>query len=87
MSKPTKATRFIHAAANRMRNSDITIDIDSSFSTVCISCPGEDDIFMQGDDAESFIEEVETMCKRFPSLDEDTAALSLAEPYVECIWG
>ena len=42
---------------------------------------------MQGDDAESFINEVETMCKRFPSLDEDTAALSLAEPCVECIWG
>ena len=41
---------------------------------------------MQGDEAETFIEEVRALCKRYPSLDEDTAALALAEPYAETLF-
>lgn len=87
MSKPTKATEYIHAAANRCRESGISIDWDSSFETVTISCKGEEDIFMQGEDAADFISEIETTCKRFRSLDEETAALAMSEQYAECIWG
>ena len=87
LAHKTKANRYIVEAAERVYNSGITIDWDSAFSTVSIDHPDEESIFMQGDDADQFIGEIETLCKRFPSLDEYTAALSLAEPYAECIWG
>lgn len=83
MSKPTRATRFIHAAAQRSVNGGVTVDCDSSYSTVAIDCPGFEGCFMQGDDAEQFIAERDALCKRYPSLDEATAELALAEPYAE----
>jgi hypothetical protein len=84
--KPTKATRYFHEAAQRCRNGSITVDIDSGFSTVAIDAPGQDGLFMQGDEADTFIEDVRKLCKRYPSLDEDTAALALAEPYAETLF-
>jgi hypothetical protein len=81
----TKATKFIREAAARQRASGVTVDIDSAFSTVAIDAPGEIGVFMQGDEADNFIEEVRALCKRYPSLDEDTAALALAEPYAETL--
>lgn len=86
-SKPTKATKYIHQRADWTEKSGISVDWDSAFSTVSIDCEGEDSIFMQGDEADKFINEIEAMCKRFPSLDEYTAALALSAPYAECIWG
>ena len=80
----TQATKFIRAAAARCRASGVTVDIDSRFPTVAIDAPGEDGVFMQGDEADNFIGEVRALCKRYRSLDEDTAALALAEPYAEC---
>lgn len=80
----TKATKFIREAAAYCRASGVTVDIDSAFSTVAIDAPEEDGVFMQGDEAEAFIGEVAALCKRYPSLDEDTAALALAKPYAEC---
>jgi len=79
----TKATRFIREAAQRCINGGVTVDINRSFSTVAIDRPGFDGCFMQGNEADSFITEVDALCKRYPSLDEDTAALALAEPYAE----
>lgn len=77
----TKATKFILEAATRCRDGGVSVDIDSAYSTVAIDSPGDDGIFMQGDDAESFIKDVAALCKRYRSLDEDTAALALAESY------
>jgi hypothetical protein len=85
MSKPTRATRFIHAAAARFKNSECVIDWDSCMSTVAIDCPGSDGLFMQGDEADSFIDEIRSLCVRYPSLDEYTAACALAEPYSEIL--
>jgi hypothetical protein len=82
----TRATKFIREAAARQRASGVTVDIDSRFPTVAIDAPGEDGVFMQGDEADTFIEEVRALCKRFPSLDEDTAALALAGPYAETLF-
>ena len=82
----TKATRYIREAAGRCRAGGVTVDIDSAFSTVAIDAPGEDGVFMQGDDADTFIGEVRALCKRYPSLDEDTAALALAESYAETLF-
>ena len=87
MSKPTRATRFIHEAAARCSAAGVSVCWDSAYSTVCISGEKEEDIFMQGDEADTFIEEIGVLCRRFPSLEEDTAALALAEPYTECLWG
>lgn len=85
MSKPTKATRFFWEAANRCKSSGVTVDTDSAYSTVSIDAPGEESIFMQGDDADSFISECEKLWKRYPSLPMDICELALAEPYTE-LW-
>lgn len=79
----TRATRFIHAAAQRSRNGGVTVDVDSAFSTVAIDAPGFDGVFMQGDEADNFIAERDALCKRFPSLSEDVAELALTEPYAD----
>lgn len=82
----TKATKFIREAAARTRASGVTVDMDSPYSTVAIDAPGQDGVFMQGDEADQFITEVRALCKRYRSLDEDTAALALAEPYAEALF-
>lgn len=85
LAHKTKANKYIVESAYRVYESGVTVDWDYAFSTVSINCEGEDEIFMQGDDADQFIGEINALCKRFPSLDEYTAALALAEPYSECI--
>lgn len=82
----TRATKFIREAAARCRADGVTVDIDSPYSTVAIDAPGADGVFMQGDEAETFIDEVRALCKRYPSLDEDTAALAIAAPYAETLF-
>lgn len=82
----TKATKFIREAAARCRASGVTVDMDSPYSTVAIDAPGHDGVFMQGDEADQFITEVRALCKRYRSLDEDTAALALAAPYAETLF-
>ena len=84
--KTTKATKYIREAAQRCVNGRVTVDCDSNYSTVAIDAPGQDGVFMQGDEADTFIAECDALCKRYPSLDFDTAALALAEPYAECIF-
>ena len=81
----THATRFIWQAYDRMRAGGVEVETDSRFSTVCISCRGEDDIFMQGDDASSFIDEARAMWKRYPSLPMAVCEMALAEPYTD-LW-
>lgn len=87
-SKPkrrTRATRHIWQACDRMKAAGIDVDTDSAFSTVCISAPGEDDIFMQGDDADQFINEARAMWKRYRSLPMGVCEMALAERYTE-LW-
>jgi len=85
MSKPNPRTRIFWQAAQRMRDAGITVDTDSVYSTVSIDAPGEESIFMQGEDADSFIEECRELCARYPSLPMDVAELALAEPYTD-LW-
>lgn len=77
---------ILKAAAKRMADSGVSIDWDSGYSTVSISCEGEDDIFMQGEEADDFISEIETLADRCRSMNEYTIALALAEPYAENLW-
>ena len=74
---------ILKQAAKRMKN--VYVDCDSSYSTVCISSPGEDDIFMQGEEADEFISQVEEMGERCKSLSPAIIELALAEPYTE-LW-
>lgn len=85
MSKPNKRTRIFWQAAQRMRDAGISVDTDSGYSTVSIDCPGEESIFMQGDDADSFIGECRKLWTRYPSLPMDVAELAIAEPYTD-LW-
>jgi hypothetical protein len=85
MSKPNKRTRIFWDAATRMRDAGITVDTDSSYSTVSIDASGEESIFMQGDEADAFIEECRKLWNRYPSLPMDVAELAIAEPFTE-LW-
>ena len=85
MSKSNPRTRVFWQASQRMRDAGITVDTDSAYSTVAIDCPGEETIFMQGDDADSFIDECRKLWTRYPSLPMDVAELAIAEPFTD-LW-
>lgn len=85
MSKPNPRTRIFWQAAQRMRDAGISVDTDSGYSTVSIDAPGQESIFMQGDEADSFIVECEKLWKRYPSLPMDVCEMALAEPYTD-LW-
>lgn len=88
MIKPkrrTRATRFIWQAYDRMRAAGVEVETDSAYQTVCISAPGVDDIFMQGDDVDQFISDARAMWNRYPSLPKYVCEMALAEPYTE-LW-
>ena len=85
MSKPNPRTRIFWQAAKRMKDARITVETDSAYSTVSIDAPGEESIFMQGDDADSFIGECRKLWNRYPSLPMDVAELAIAEPYTD-LW-
>ena len=88
LPKRNKSNRFLIDAAKFVINSGVSIDWGSNCDDwVCISAPDEDDIFMQGDSAREFMDEMEAIERRFRSFDSYTAALVVAKPYVECIWG
>lgn len=81
----TRATRFIWEIYDRMRAADIDVETDSAYSTVAISAPGEDDIFMQEEEAESFIDSARALWKMYPSLPMDVCELAIAESYTN-LW-
>lgn len=78
-------TDILRAAAQRMRTAGIHVEVNRSFGWVAITCKGEEDIFMQGDEADEFMEEVRKIGARCTSLAEDTIELALAEPYTD-LW-
>ena len=83
--KRTRATRVIWQIADSAHAAGVTVDTDSGYSTVSIDAPGQESIFMQGDDADAFIAECRKLWTRYPSLPMDVAELALAEPYTD-LW-
>lgn len=77
-------TEIIKDAASFMK--DVTVALDRGIGTVAITTPGRDDIFMQGDDATKFIEQVDLLYNESGNVTEDEAALCVAKPYAENIW-
>lgn len=76
--------RLVQAAAERLK--DVTVDIDRSLGTVCIKGMGYDEIFLQGEDAAAFIDEVDRLWEDAEDVSDDDAAKCMALPYVECLW-
>ena len=81
-----RTSTLICQSANYARRSGASVDVDRSYSTVCISAPGEDDIFMQGDDADQFIGQIDAISKKCRSVNFDDIELHLAKDYIDCIW-
>jgi len=79
--KRTRATWVIWQIADSAHAAGITVDTDSSYSTVSIDAPGQESIFMQGDDAAAFIAECRKLWNRYPSLPMDVCELATAEAY------
>lgn len=77
---------IVKEQAQYSRNSNVNVDVESLLPTVCISAPGEDDIFFQGDDAEQFIAEVDALERQVNELDRETLELAVAKSYIEEIW-
>ena len=78
--KRTRATRVIWQIADSAHAAGITVDTDSCNRTVSIDAPGQESIFMQGDDADAFVAECRKLWNRYPSLPMDVCELALAEP-------
>lgn len=75
---------IIEQQASRL--GEAVVDINYMMGTVCISERGQDDIFMQGDEADSFIKEVEELGEKCPDLSTDIIERSVAQPYAENLW-
>lgn len=86
-----RLSTIIKQTAARCR--DITVDVDISMPTVCITDDQNDDpdtncIFMQGDDAQQFIDECDALEKKTRSkiITREQIELCVAAPYAECIF-
>lgn len=76
-------SQIIEASAQRMQ--DVTVHMVTNRGTVTISAPNKEDIFLQGDDADIFLSEVERLWNETQTLTRTTIALHLAEPYTD-LW-
>lgn len=68
---------------------EVSVKVSRSMETVCIRdvSGGFEDIFMQGDDAAQFIQELDDLIDRAPDdLAFEDAIKSLAAPYCETLW-
>jgi hypothetical protein len=79
-----RLTKIIKESAERMK--DVTVDRDRDLSTVSISAHGKEDIFMQGEEADNFIKEVEALWEKVGEVTMDECAANVAEPYCENLW-
>lgn len=77
--KHTNLCEIIRTTAWRVR--DVNIDVDSSYSTVAIG----DNIFMQGQEADEFIDEARKLYEQAQHVSMDDCYACLAEPYLECL--
>ena len=76
-------SQIIEATASRMQ--DVSVHMVTNRGTVTISAPNKEDIFLQGDDADIFLSEVENLWHVTQNLGKATIALYLAEPYTD-LW-
>lgn len=74
----------LHQQLEYSLSSELEIDIDSSFSTVAMTCEGADLCFMQGEEAETFIAEVDALYNADDfNGNYNEAALICGYPYLD----
>ena len=73
--------------AEYVTNSGFTVKTNSAYSTVAIDheLDKEDGIFLQGEEADLFIEEAIKLWQEVCTLGIDTCELSLAKPYIDAL--
>lgn len=76
--------QVIKEAAKRMK--DVAVYLDRDMSAVTISAVGEEDIYLQDDEADKFIGEVDKLYHDAGNVTEDEAALCHAEPFAQNNW-
>lgn len=64
-------------------NSGISVDMNSSFSTVSINCPESDGIFLHGDEADAFIDQARKLSESYTEETLHDCALIVAYPYAD----
>lgn len=80
----TNLGQVIKEAAKRMK--DVAVYLDRDMSAVTISAVGEEDIYLQDDEADKFIGEVDKLYHEAGNVTEDEAAQCHAEPFAQNIW-
>lgn len=81
----TPATKHIHEAAQYVQDSQFVVSYNSTFSWVHMKGPGEAEVFLQGQEADEFLDETKALCRRFRSLDLETAVYARCKPYIDCL--
>lgn len=83
--KKNKSNKFLIKMAEFSYNSGAVIDWGSDCDDwVSIDIDGYDGVFMQGNNASEFMQDIEKITRKYRSIDEYTAALIVAKPYIEC---
>ena len=67
---------------------DVSVKLCRKLPTVTIRDDNgvQEDIFMQGHDADEFIKALDGLIEQAPDATMDAALKHLAKPYVDCIW-
>lgn len=79
-------SEIIRADAAYMKN--VTVEVNRRLPTVGIKDDSgrQQSVFMQGDDADSFIFAFDALTEQAPDVNFEDIELHLAKPYVDCIW-
>ena len=78
--------KIIRRNIEEVENSGITVQADNAYSTVSIEADGSEGIFLQGHEADAFIEEAKALYNNEAlDLNMDEALLATAYPYIGII--
>lgn len=78
--------QIIEADAQFMRDVEVVIDRRFPHITIKDENGEQEDIFLQGHDAESFVSAFDHLIAQAPDVLMTDGAKHLAMPYVECLW-
>jgi len=77
---------IVKADAAYMRHVVINVDTLHGWISIEDDFNVQDEIFLQGDDAEQFIQDAEILWNDLEHVTMDEVYAHLAKPYVDCIW-
>ena len=81
--KPTRTNKVFWEAAAMAFDSGASVDADSSFSTVSIDWDDGGEAFLQGEEADELIQEIEDLWKKYPKLPRSVAERAIVWPIIE----